>query len=212
VFVASVVDAFSGSVVGRWLVTSKMLVLNSKNVYGGEPEGDAPNLKRSCVDDDGNISYTVEGPKEKKDEPVADGNPLVETLSSICIDENVIDVGPTSLSARDAAFPKTNGKIHELTFTQSAQERMRLKPTMAGCLLRSTKARGAETPYFVEAHGGFLYWTKLKPDGESRTGHTRVVSLSGASINGDAKGVTLTLPVPMERRRSSTDAVTESWL
>lgn len=41
------------------------------------------------------------------------------------------------------------------------------------------------------------------------TGHTRVVSLSGASINGDAKGVTLTLPVPTERRRSSTDAVTD---
>ena len=61
---ASVVDAFSGSVVGRWLVTSKMMVLNSKNVYGGEPNGPAPNLSTAMTEDDGNISYTVEGPME----------------------------------------------------------------------------------------------------------------------------------------------------
>ena len=59
---------------------------------------------------------------------------------------------------------------------------MRTKPTMAGCLLRSTKAKGTEKPYFVEVHGGFLYWTKCKPDGESRSGHTRVVVLSGATL------------------------------
>ena len=85
---------------------------------------------------------------------------------------------------------------------------MRTKPTMAGCLLRSTKAKGTEKPYHVEVHGGFLYWTKCKPDGESRAGHTRVVVLSGADVAGDPEGVRVTLPVPDSSRRSSLNAAT----
>ena len=137
---------------------------------------------------------------------------MVEALSRISLDEDI--TGATSstreraLSARDAAFPKTNGKLHELTFTQDAQEQMRTKPTMAGCLLRSTKAKGTEKPYFVEVHGGFLYWTKCKPDGESRSGHTRVVVLSGADVAGDPEGVRITFPVPDGSRRSSLGAAT----
>ena len=80
--------------------------------------------------------------------------------------------------------------------------------TMAGCLLRSTKAKGTEKPYHVEVHGGFLYWTKCKPDGESRSGHTRVVVLSGADVAGDPEGVRVTLPVPDGGRRSSLGAAT----
>lgn len=41
VFVASVVDAFSGSVVGRWLVTSKMLILNSTPGRRRRAQGEA---------------------------------------------------------------------------------------------------------------------------------------------------------------------------
>jgi len=74
--------------------------------------------------------------------------------------------------------------------------------------LRSTKAKGTEKPYHVEVHGGFLYWTKCKPDGESRAGHTRVVVLSGADVAGDAEGVRVTLPVPDPGRRSSLGAAT----
>ena len=67
---------------------------------------------------------------------------------------------------------------------------------------------GTEKPYFVEVHGGFLYWTKCKPDGESRSGHTRVVVLSGADVAGDPEGVRITLPVPDGTRRSSLGAAT----
>ena len=67
---------------------------------------------------------------------------------------------------------------------------------------------GTEKPYFVEVHGGFLYWTKCKPDGESRSGHTRVVVLSGADVAGDPEGVRVTFPVPDGSRRSSLGAAT----
>ena len=62
-----------------------------------------------------------------------------------------------ALAKRDAAFPKTNGKLHELTFTQDAQEQMRTKPTMAGCLLRSTKAKSFDSAS-AGAAGARLGW------------------------------------------------------
>ena len=47
------------------------------------------------------------------------------------------------------------------------------------------------------------YWTKCKPDGESRSGHTRVVVLSGADVAGDPEGVRITFPVQDGTRRGS---------